>query len=139
MSNPGSDEVTLVCTGEGATSEGEFWEMLNVACLEKLPLLILVEDNGFAISVPVEKQTPGGSISDLVRGFPNLFRREVDGTDFVASYSAMVGGGGLLPVGPRSGAGTRARAPGPIRIRSPTTSGSTRPRPSAPWKRRAIR
>jgi 2-oxoisovalerate dehydrogenase E1 component len=88
--NPGSDEVTLVCTGEGATSEGEFWETLNVACLEKLPLLILVEDNAFAISVPVEKQTAGGSISALVRGFPNLFQLEVDGTDFIASYGAMM-------------------------------------------------
>jgi 2-oxoisovalerate dehydrogenase E1 component len=87
--NPGSDECTLVCTGEGATSEGEFWEMLNVACLEKLPLLILVEDNAFAISVPVEKQTAGGSISSLVRGFPHLFQLEVDGTDFLASYNAM--------------------------------------------------
>jgi 2-oxoisovalerate dehydrogenase E1 component len=87
--NSGSDEVTLVCTGEGATSEGEFWETLNVACLEKLPLLIVVEDNAFAISVPVEKQTAGGSISALVRGFPHLFRTEVDGTDFLASYRAM--------------------------------------------------
>ena len=70
--NPGSDEVTLVCTGEGATSEGEFWEMLNAACLEKLPLLILVEDNGFAISVPVETQTAGGSISSLVRSVSRI-------------------------------------------------------------------
>jgi 2-oxoisovalerate dehydrogenase E1 component len=87
--NPGSDEVTLVSTGEGATSEGEFWEMLNVACLEKLPLLILVEDNAFAISVPVERQTAGGNISNLVRGFPDLFQSEIDGTDFVASYNAV--------------------------------------------------
>jgi 2-oxoisovalerate dehydrogenase E1 component len=87
--NPGTDEITLVCTGEGATSEGEFWEMLNIASLEKLPLLILVEDNAFAISVPVEKQTPGGSISALVRGYPDLLRREVDGTDFVAAYGTL--------------------------------------------------
>ncbi len=86
--NPGSDEVTLVCTGEGATSEGEFWECINAACLERLPLVILVEDNGFAISVPVETQTPGGSISNLLRSFP-IAITEVDGTDFVASYSAM--------------------------------------------------
>jgi len=85
-----SDEVTLVCTGEGATSEGEFWEMLNLACLERLPLLILVEDNGFAISTPVECQTAGGSISRLVSGFPGLQITEVDGTDFIASYVAMV-------------------------------------------------
>jgi 2-oxoisovalerate dehydrogenase E1 component len=87
--NAGADEVTLVCTGDGATSEGEFWEMLNTACLEKLPLLFLVEDNGFAISTPVECQTPGGSISKLVQGFPHLFVTEVDGCDFLASYKAM--------------------------------------------------
>ena len=87
--NPGSDEVTLVCTGEGATSEGEFWEMLNLACLERLPLLILVEDNGFAISTPVECQTPGGSISAIVSGFPNLHISEVDGTNFIASYTTL--------------------------------------------------
>jgi 2-oxoisovalerate dehydrogenase E1 component len=87
--NPGTDEVTLVCTGDGATSEGEFWEMLNAACLEKLPLLILVEDNGFAISTPVECQTPGGSISKLVTGFPDLLVLTTDGTDFPASYRTL--------------------------------------------------
>ncbi len=60
---------TLVSSGEGATSEGEFWEALNVACLKRLPLLFLIEDNGYAISVPVEHQTAGGSISKLVAGF----------------------------------------------------------------------
>src|SRR3954452_12365384 len=85
----GSDEITLVSTGEGATSEGEFWEALNAACLENLPLLILVQDNKYAISVPVEKQTPGGNISALLEGFPNLLRLEVDGTDFIASYKAV--------------------------------------------------
>ncbi|MBC7928707.1 MAG: dehydrogenase E1 component subunit alpha/beta [Bryobacteraceae bacterium] len=87
--HPHSDEVTLVCTGEGATSEGEFWEALNVACLEALPLLFLVEDNGFAISTPVECQTTGGSISALVKGFPGLFVTETDGTDFVACWTAL--------------------------------------------------
>jgi len=57
--DPESDAITLVTTGDGATSEGEFWESLNVACLEKLPVLFLIEDNGYAISVPVEKQTAG--------------------------------------------------------------------------------
>jgi len=85
----GRDEVTLVCTGDGATSEGEFWESINIATLDKLPVLYLVEDNGWAISVPVEKQTPGGSISKLLEGFPNLLRLEVDGCDFVATYEAM--------------------------------------------------
>jgi 2-oxoisovalerate dehydrogenase E1 component len=81
--------VTLVCSGEGATSEGEFWEALNAACLSHAPVVFLVEDNGFAISVPVEYQTAGGSISEVVSGFPGLFRIEVDGTDFLASYHAM--------------------------------------------------
>jgi 2-oxoisovalerate dehydrogenase E1 component len=86
---PDSDEITLVSTGEGATSEGEFWESINAACLEKLPLVFLVQDNGWAISTPVECQTPGGSLLPLLEGFPNLLRIEVDGTDFVASYNAV--------------------------------------------------
>ena len=86
---PECREVTLVCSGEGATSEGEFWEALNIACLRALPLVFLVEDNGYAISVPVECQTAGTSISRLVEGFPGLFRQEVDGTDVLASLRAM--------------------------------------------------
>ena len=86
---PESDEVTLVTSGDGATSEGEFWEAINAACLEKLPVIFLIEDNGFAISVPVEYQTPGGSISKLLAGFPSLLRLEVNGSDFVASWRAM--------------------------------------------------
>jgi 2-oxoisovalerate dehydrogenase E1 component len=87
--DPASDEVTLVSSGEGATSEGEFWESLNAAALENLPLVYLIQDNGYAISVPVEKQTAGGNVAKLVSGFPNLKRVEVDGTDFMASYQAM--------------------------------------------------
>ncbi len=87
--HPESDEVTLVTTGDGATSEGEFWESLNVACLEKLPVLFLVEDNGYAISVPIERQTAGGSVSTLAAGFPRLLRLEVDGCDYVASHRAL--------------------------------------------------
>ena len=87
--DPASDEVTLVSSGEGATSEGEFWESLNAACIENLPLVYLIQDNGYAISVPVERQTAGGNIARLVSGFPNLKRVEVDGTDFMASYQAM--------------------------------------------------
>src|SRR5580704_10743147 len=84
-----SDEVTLVCSGEGATSEGEFWEAVNAACLENLPLVFLIEDNGYAISVPVEKQTAGGNVAQVLSGFSNLKRVEVDGTDFMASYHAL--------------------------------------------------
>jgi 2-oxoisovalerate dehydrogenase E1 component len=87
--NPESDEVTLVTTGDGATSEGEFWESINAACLNRLPVLFLVEDNGYAISVPVECQTPGGSISALLAGFPHLSLYECDGNDFLASYATV--------------------------------------------------
>src|SRR5882724_11449984 len=83
------DEITYVSLGEGATSEGEFWEALNSACTKQLPVLFLVEDNGYAISVPVEVQTPGGDISRLVRGFPGLHVDSIDGTDFFASLRAM--------------------------------------------------
>jgi 2-oxoisovalerate dehydrogenase E1 component len=87
--DPKDSTVTLVCTGDGATSEGEFWETLNLICMNRLPVLVLVEDNGYAISVPVECQTAGGNISRLLEGFPNLHRQEVDGTDLIASYEAM--------------------------------------------------
>ena len=86
---PHSDEITLVCTGEGSTSEGEFWEAVSAACLERLGVVFLIEDNGWAISVPVEKQTPGGNIAQLLSGFPHLARYEVDGTDFIASHRVM--------------------------------------------------
>jgi 2-oxoisovalerate dehydrogenase E1 component len=82
------DEVVLVCSGEGATSEGEFWEALNTACNLKLPIVFLIEDNGYAISVPVEVNTPGGSISRLVSGFPDLFIITCDGTDVLDSHQA---------------------------------------------------
>jgi 2-oxoisovalerate dehydrogenase E1 component len=81
-------EIVYVSAGEGATSEGEFFESLNAACMKKLPLLYLIEDNGYAISVPVEAQTAGGSISRLVSGFPGLHIVECDGTDPLVSYAA---------------------------------------------------
>jgi 2-oxoisovalerate dehydrogenase E1 component len=84
-----SDEVTLVSSGEGATSEGEFWESLNIAALKRLPLVYLIEDNGYAISVPIEQQTAGGSISAVTAAIPGLFQQRVDGTDFLASWRAM--------------------------------------------------
>ena len=83
------DEVTYVSLGDGTSSEGEFWEAMNAAALGKLPIIFCVEDNGYAISVPVEVQTAGGSISRLVSGFPNFHFEEVDGTDPVASYGAF--------------------------------------------------
>ncbi|MBS1872344.1 MAG: dehydrogenase E1 component subunit alpha/beta [Acidobacteria bacterium] len=81
--------LVFVGAGEGATSEGEFWESLNTACNLKLPVLYVIEDNGYAISVPVEVQTAGGSISRLVAGFPNLHIEQCDGTDLEASHAAV--------------------------------------------------
>jgi len=83
------DEVSYVSLGEGASSEGEFWEAMNTASNSKLPVLFVVEDNGYAISVPVEVQTAGGSISRLVAGFPNFHFEEIDGTDPVVCYAAF--------------------------------------------------
>ncbi len=82
-------EVVLVTTGDGTTSEGEFWESLNTASNLKLPIVYLVEDNGYAISVPVEVNTAGGSISKLVASFPDLYIQEVDGCDLFASLETM--------------------------------------------------
>jgi 2-oxoisovalerate dehydrogenase E1 component len=84
------DEVVYVSIGEGSTSQGEFWESLNTASNGKLPVLYVVEDNGYAISTPVEANTPGGNISRLIANFPNFHFAEVDGTDPIASYAAMV-------------------------------------------------
>ena len=84
-----ADEVTYMSVGDGTTSEGEFWESLNIACNLKLPVVFLVEDNGYAISVPVEVNTAGGDISKLVASFPSLFVQSIDGTDYLESYKAM--------------------------------------------------
>jgi 2-oxoisovalerate dehydrogenase E1 component len=83
------DEVVYLSLGDGSSSEGEFWESLNSACLRRLPVLFLVEDNGYAISVPVDAQTAGGDLSKLVESFPDLKVVRCDGTDFVESYAAL--------------------------------------------------
>jgi 2-oxoisovalerate dehydrogenase E1 component len=82
------DEIVLCTSGEGQTSEGEFWEAMNSASNLALPVLFVIEDNGYAISVPVEVNTAGGRISKLVSGFPGLYIEEFDGCDVMASYEA---------------------------------------------------
>ena len=105
-----ADEVVLVTLGDGQTSGGEFWESLNTACTGRVPLIYLVEDNGYAISVPVEVQTPGGDIARLVESFPGLKVIRVDGTDGMASFRAMT----------EAVAHARARS-GPVLVRAHVT------------------
>jgi 2-oxoisovalerate dehydrogenase E1 component len=83
------DEVTYISVGDGTTSEGEFWEALTTACVRQAPVVFLVEDNGYAISVPVEVQTPGGNLSKLVETWPGLKVLRCDGTDVFDSLRAM--------------------------------------------------
>ena len=89
VSGAHGDEVVFCSAGDGTTSEGEFWEALNSACNLKLPVVFMIEDNGYAISVPVEVNTAGGSISKLVASFPNLHIEEVDGCDPVAAFDSV--------------------------------------------------
>ncbi len=84
-----ADEVTYISTGEGGTSQGVFFELLNWASRCKAPVVIVIQDNKYAISVPVNEQTSNKSISKTVRGFENLKIFEVDGTDFFNSHAAM--------------------------------------------------
>ena len=84
-----SDEVVYVSSGEGATSEGEFFEAVNWAAREALPVIFFIQDNKYAISVPVTQQTAGGSVFEVTKGFAGLNRQNVDGTDFLETYEAV--------------------------------------------------
>ena len=84
----GTDAVAYAGGGEGSTSEGEFWEAVNWASRDKLPLIFVIQNNKFAISVPVSQQTAGGSVYKATEGFVGLTRVDIDGTDFLASYAA---------------------------------------------------
>jgi 2-oxoisovalerate dehydrogenase E1 component len=83
------DEVVYVSGGDGTVCEGEFWEAINAACVGKFPVLFLIEDNRYAISVPVEVHTAGGNVSKLLRNFPGLAVEECDGTEPLESYAAI--------------------------------------------------
>ncbi|MAZ48265.1 MAG: dehydrogenase [Halobacteriovoraceae bacterium] len=83
------DEIVWVSTGDGTTSQGEFWEAMTTACVNKLPVLFCVEDNGFAISVPTFVQTPGGSISKCLSDIPGLTVLECDGTCPIDSFDTL--------------------------------------------------
>ncbi len=87
----GKPSVTYVSSGEGTTSQGEFHEAVNWASREKLPVLFVIENNKYAISVPVEKQTGGKeySVAEMMAGYSNLYRRRIDGTNFNLSYNAV--------------------------------------------------
>ncbi len=125
------DEAVYVSLGDGTTSQGEFWEGLNTACNLRLPVLFHIEDNGYAISTPVDHQTPGGDISALVRGYPNLKVIDCDGTDPVESLVAA------REALSHCRAGSTARAHGPTRTPSPTTTAPTG-RPTSSRLRRPV-
>jgi 2-oxoisovalerate dehydrogenase E1 component len=85
----GTNEVVYVSGGDGSTSQGDFHEMLNFACIHTLPLVIVIQDNGWAISVPIEEQTAGKTIVKIARGYEGLQVLEVDGCDYMATFQAM--------------------------------------------------
>jgi len=86
----GKDEVVYVSSGEGTTSQGDFHEALNWASREKLPVIFVIENNKYAISVPVQEQVAGGSVYKFTAGYEGLNRFHVDGTNFLASYEVML-------------------------------------------------
>jgi 2-oxoisovalerate dehydrogenase E1 component len=89
LQRDGNKDAFVYCScGDGATSQGDFHEALNWAAREAAPVLFVVQDNGYAISVPVRDQTAGGSAFKLAKGYEGLARVHVDGTDFFETYAA---------------------------------------------------
>jgi 2-oxoisovalerate dehydrogenase E1 component len=84
-----SGEVVYVSGGEGSTSEGEFFEAVNWAAREAIPVVFFIQDNKYAISVPVTQQTAGASIYEATKGFKGLDRANVDGTNFIETYNVV--------------------------------------------------
>ncbi len=84
----GKDEVVYVSSGEGATSEGEFHESVKWASRGRFPVIFLIQNNGFAISVPVSTQVAGKSICEMLKGYDGLNRYHVDGCDFRETFDA---------------------------------------------------
>ena len=85
----GTDEVAYVSGGDGSTSQGDFHEALNYSCIHKLGVIFVIQDNGWAISVPVEDQTAGGSIAHMARGYEGLSVHEIDGCDYEQVSKAL--------------------------------------------------
>jgi 2-oxoisovalerate dehydrogenase E1 component len=84
-----TDEVVYVSGGDGSTSQGDFHEALNYACIHQLGVIFVIQDNGWAISVPVHEQTAGGSITHMAEGYVGLAVYPVDGGDYVALHEAL--------------------------------------------------
>ncbi len=89
IKNLHKDEVVYVSSGEGATSQGDFHEALNFASIHALPVIFVIQDNGWAISVPAEEQSAGSTMANMARGYAGLSVFEVDGTDFGELSHAM--------------------------------------------------
>ncbi|HSX26284.1 MAG TPA: thiamine pyrophosphate-dependent enzyme [Chlamydiales bacterium] len=85
----GAKEVVYVSAGDGATSQGDFHEAVNFSCLHNLPIVFVIQDNGWAISVPIEEQTAGGTIAKMARGYEGLAVFEFDGCDYEETTEAL--------------------------------------------------
>lgn len=85
----GGDEIAWYSSGEAATSEGYFYEALSGACREKLPVIFVLQNNGYGISVPVHEQSANTNIADNFRGFRNLLVLNCDGTNIFDSWTTL--------------------------------------------------